>query len=165
MWSPEYTGKVQFYQPVMHDDFLVHMALINLDNVVVQTIQLNPSDCFDENNLHSETKAIELCNKIVGTPDGHFWKQTFRNDIDRGYYGVPGSTWDDTKQIFLVERPFKGWVVNENNFWESPTDKPLGSYIWSDAVEDWVLETNYTTVIGVDGINTILDEDGNPLDL
>lgn len=165
LWSPEYTGKIQFYQPVVHDDNLVHFALINSENIVVQTVQINPSDCLGDDNFHSESKGIEFCNKLWGTPEGYCWKQTFRNDQGRGYYGVPGSTWDEAKQIFLVPKPFEGWVINENNLWESPTEKPLGSYIWADNIQDWVLESNYTTVIGVDGHNTVLDDDGHPLEL
>lgn len=164
VWSPEFVGKLKFYQPVFHDDKMKHFALIGPDNKVVLVNIVYPENCLDSNNLHSESIGIQFCNNFWGTPDGHIWKETFRNDQGRGYYATIGSTWDSEKQIFIVPQPFKGWVLDENGYWETPTAKPLGSYAWNENIEDWSIATEYHPVT-VDGYTVLYDSDGYPVEI
>lgn len=163
-WSADFTGKLRYYQPVFHDDNMKHFALIGPDNIVVSVNVLTPESCFDENNLHSETVGIEFCNKLWGTPDGHFWKETFKNDQGRGYYGVVGSEWDNGRQIFIIPQPHTGWILADDGIWESPTEKPAGLYGWDESTGDWAIIENYK-VININNESHIYDDDGNLLEI
>jgi hypothetical protein len=164
-WSPDFTGKIRFYQTIFPDDKQKHFALIGPDNIVVDVYVLNPESCFDQDNLHSENVGIEFCNKMWGTPEGHFWKQTFKNDEARGYYGFSGSTWNSEKQIFIIPQPVAGVILAEDGVWETPTPKPLGSFHWDPNIQDWAAIENYNVVVDPDGISHIYDDDGNLIEI
>ena len=96
-----------------------YYAKIGIDNEVVQVAVL--SDDFSDNAGLQHMKDItnsdrwKQCDKIVGQ----------------------GDTWDKTKNAFIKQQPFPSWVLNADNIWESPVEKPADKDNWNEDKQEW----------------------------
>lgn len=39
---------------------------------------------------------------------------------------------------FIPPQTYKGWILNENCYWEPPTPSPGDNWYWDENIEDWV---------------------------
>ena len=96
-----------------------YYAKIGIDNEVVQVAII--SDDFSDNAGLQHMKDItnsdrwKQCDKIVGQ----------------------GDTWDKTKNAFIKQQPFPSWVLNADNIWEAPVEKPADKDNWNEDKQEW----------------------------
>jgi hypothetical protein len=116
---------------------MAHFAQLDENNVVLQVIVVNNSDCLDENSNESEAIGVTFCQSLLG---GN-WKQTSYNGNMRKNYAGIGFTYDSTRDAFIPPKPYASWLLNEDTcLWDSPTSMPQDDkrYIWDEPTTSWI---------------------------
>ena len=113
---------------------MAHFAQLDENNIVLNVIVVNDSDCQDDNGNESEAVGIQFCQSLFG--DNTVWKQTSYNaNIRKNYAGV-GYTFDSGRDAFISPKPFESWVFNETTCrWDAPYPMPVddNDYYWDEA--------------------------------
>ena len=116
---------------------MAHFAEIGLNNIVLQVIVVNNSECLDQFGNESETIGAKFCHDLFGG----VWIQTsFNGTIRKNYAGI-GYTYDSTRDAFIPPKPFASWVLNETTcLWDAPTQMPIDDkrYSWNEEQLAWV---------------------------
>ena len=116
---------------------MAHFAQLDENNVVLQVIVVNNSDCLDENGNESEAVGVAFCQSLLG---GN-WKQTSYNGNMRKNYAGIGYQYDSTRDAFIPPKPYASWVLNETTcLWDAPTPCPTDDkmYRWDEPTTSWV---------------------------
>lgn len=115
---------------------MAHFAEIGLNNIVVQVIVVNNSECLDQFGNESETIGAKFCHDLFGG----VWLQTsYNGNIRKNYAGI-GYTYDSTRDAFISPKPFASWTLNETTCrWEAPTPMPTDGkrYSWNEEQLTW----------------------------
>lgn len=122
---------------------MAHFAKLDEGNNVIKVIVISNDD---------EIRGVQMCKIIDGDPDGK-WVQGSYNDRMRNKMPSMGDFFDETKNVFLVPKPFDSWTLNEDFKWVSPIPTPelteensRSEYIWDedlyqkDNSKGWVLD-------------------------
>jgi len=114
---------------------MAHFAEINNENVVLRVLVVNNDDILDSDNNEDEAIGIAFLQNLFGGD----WVQTSYNDSFRNKYASMGGTYDSVNNVFISQKPFSSWVLDENYMWEAPTSLPDDSnhYRWSEDLSDW----------------------------
>ena len=59
---------------------------------------------------------------------------------ERKNYAVEGGVYDSERDIFLPEKSFPSWVIDETKWgWKAPVDKPDDgkNYFWNEETKSW----------------------------
>ena len=117
---------------------MAHFAQLDDDNVVLQVIVVNNSDCLDENGNESEAVGIAFCKTILG--EATRWKQTSYNGNMRFNYAGIGYTYDAGRDGFVPPQPYPSWLLAVNCKWWAPTPMPRDDklYRWDEPTTSWV---------------------------
>jgi hypothetical protein len=106
---------------------------------------------LDENNIVTEViTGIDETELIEGLiPEqwyGNFRGQrcirtSYNNKIRVRYAGI-GMTYDESRNAFILPKPYPSWVLNEDTCdWEAPTSKPSGNattgWKWNEETISW----------------------------
>jgi hypothetical protein len=125
----------------MEIPIMAHFAQLDKNNVILQVIVVNNSECLDESGMESEAVGVVFCQSLLG---GN-WKQTsYNNNIRKNYAGV-GYTYDASRDAFIPPKPYASWTLNETTcLWDAPTPMPTDDkrYTWDESTTSWVEVTN-----------------------
>jgi len=115
---------------------MAHFAQLDENNVVLQVIVVNNSDCLDENGGESEAVGVAFCQSLLG---GN-WKQTSYNGNMRYNYAGIGYTYDPVRDGFVPPQPYPSWQLADNCKWWAPTPMPNDDkmYRWDEPTTSWV---------------------------
>ena len=116
---------------------MAHFAQLNENNVVLQVIVVNNSDCLDGNGNESEAVGVAFCQSLLG---GN-WKQTSYNGTMRKNYAGIGYQYDATRDAFIPPKPYVSWLLNEATcLWNAPVSYPIDDkqYRWDEPTTSWV---------------------------
>ena len=116
---------------------MAHFAQLDENNVVLQVIVVNNSDCLDGNDNESEAVGVAFCQSLLG---GN-WKQTSYNGTMRKNYAGIGFIYDSTRDAFIPPKPYASWLLDERTcLWNSPTPMPTDDrqYRWDEPTTSWV---------------------------
>lgn len=116
---------------------MAHFAQLDENNVILQVIVVNNSECLDGNGIESEAVGVAFCQSLLG---GN-WKQTSYNGTIRKNYAGIGFTYDLTRDAFIPPQPFASWTLNETTcLWDSPIPYPTDgkNYQWDEPTTSWV---------------------------
>jgi hypothetical protein len=102
---------------------------------------------LDENNIVTEViVGIDETELIEGeSPEiwyGNFRNQTcirtsYNGNIRKNYAGI-GYSYNLELDAFISPKPFNSWILNEETcLWNSPIERPEGSYIWNEEILNW----------------------------
>lgn len=103
-----------------------NFAQVNENNIVVAVIRSATED-----------------NSIPGTviPENHRWIRTsYSGSIRKRFAGI-GMTYDEERDVFLCQKPFPSWVLNETTLeWNAPVAKPGDEWYWnwSEDEQNWI---------------------------
>ena len=117
---------------------MAHFAQLDDDNVVLQVIVVNNSDCLDENGSESEAAGVAFCKSLF--PNTR-WKQTSYNGNMRFNYAGIGYQYDPIRNAFISPKPYPSWVLDEATCrWTAPVPYPQDDkrYMWDEATTSWV---------------------------
>jgi len=115
---------------------MAHFAQLNENNVVLQVIVVNNSDCLDGNGNESEAIGVAFCQSLLG---GN-WKQTSYNGTMRKNYAGIGYSYDEQRNAFIAPQPYPSWtLVEETCRWSAPVAMPTDDkrYIWNESTISW----------------------------
>ena len=120
---------------------MAHFAQLDENNVILQVIVVNNSECLDESGMESEAVGVAFCQSLLG---GN-WKQTSYNSTIRKNYAGVGYTYDTGRDAFIPPQPYASWTLNEATcLWNAPTPMPTDDkrYTWDEPTTSWVEVTN-----------------------
>jgi len=117
---------------------MAHFAQLDENNVVLQVIVVNNSDCLDENGNESEAVGVAFCKSLLG--DATRWKQTSYNGNMRFNYAGIGYQYDPVRDGFVPPQPYPSWQLADNCTWWAPTPMPNDGkmYRWDEPTTSWV---------------------------
>jgi hypothetical protein len=116
---------------------MAHFAKLDEDNKVVEVVVVHNNELLIDGQ-ESEAKGIQFLTAITGHSN---WKQTSYNGNFRGKYAAIGQVYDEAKDAFRWEKPYRTWIWDdEKKNWVAPIPKPEDGklYGWFDATETWV---------------------------
>ena len=116
---------------------MAHFAQLDENNLILQVIVVNNSDCLDSNGQESEAVGVAFCQSLLG---GN-WKQTSYNGNMRKNYAGIGYQYDSTRDAFIPPKPYASWVLNETTcLWDAPVPCPTDDkmYRWDEPTTSWV---------------------------
>ena len=114
---------------------MAHFAEIDSDNVVLRVLVVNNEDILDSDNNEDESIGIAFLQNLFGGD----WVQTSYNHSFRNEYASMNGTYDSVNDVFISEKSFPEWVLDENYRWVAPTSPPDDGnhYRWSGDLSDW----------------------------
>jgi hypothetical protein len=116
---------------------MAHFAQLDENNVILQVIVVNNSECLDGNGIESEAVGVAFCQSLLG---GNWKKTSYNGTIRKSYAGV-GYTYDSTRDAFIPPKPYASWTLNETTcLWDSPIPYPTDgkNYQWDEPTTSWV---------------------------
>jgi hypothetical protein len=115
---------------------MAHFARLNEDNKVIQIIVISDEDCLDENGNESEEVGKTFCNKLI---KGN-WIQTSYNANFRKRFAGMGMIYDEEHDVFIGDKPYESWSINNNGDWEPPVSYPQDGkdYDWNEQNLQWI---------------------------
>jgi hypothetical protein len=116
---------------------MAHFAQIDENNVVLQVIVVNNSDCLDESGGESEAVGVAFCQSLLG---GN-WRQTSYNGNMRKNYAGIGFQYDSTRDAFIPPQQYASWLLDEQTcLWNAPTPMPTDDkqYRWDEPTTSWI---------------------------
>jgi len=110
---------------------------------------------LDENNIVTQVIVGRNENEVVqGISDWETHYANFRgqrcvrtsyNNNIRKQFAQPGFYYDSIRDEFVSLKPYDSWILDANNDWKAPVDKPAietGEYRWDEATLSWILFYN-----------------------
>jgi hypothetical protein len=134
---------------------MASFAKIGLNSKVIEVLSVNNNVLKDSNGIEQEAIGIDFLTKLTGYP---LWKQTSYN-TRKGVHnnnGTPlrknfasiGMNYDETKDAFILPKPFNSWILNEDTcIWEAPVAMPTTElednqyYSWNESIINWEIKT------------------------
>jgi len=127
---------------------MAHFAKLGTENIVLQIVVLSNNAILDEDGKESEQIGMDFLNNLYKTND--VWKQTSYNTfvgvhkldgtpLRKNYAGI-GYTYDETRDAFIVPKPYSSWTLNEDTcLWEAPVAYPDDGkvYDWNEETTSW----------------------------
>lgn len=116
---------------------MAHFAQLDENNVVLQVIVVNNSDCLDESGNESEAVGVAFCQSLLG---GNWTQTSYNGNMRKNYAGI-GYQYDSARDAFIPPKPFASWVLNEDTCrWDAPTPCPTDDkmYRWDEPTTSWI---------------------------
>jgi len=125
---------------------MAYFAKLGTGNIVEQVISINNSVITDSNGIEQEQLGLDFINKLYNTRD--VWKQTsYNNNFRKNFAGI-GYQYDQTRDAFILPKPFNSWILNEDTCrWEAPVAMPTEEleenqyYSWNESIINWEIKT------------------------
>jgi hypothetical protein len=122
---------------------MAHFAKI--ENEIVTNVIVVNNEVFDNLDFPESEKPGQDFIESIGFEGD--WKQTSYNGNFRANYAGIGYSYDEERDVFIPEQPFKSWLLNEEDYqWHPPTPMPViedntnqNYYLWNEVLLDWQL--------------------------
>lgn len=117
---------------------MAHFARLNNDNIVINVIKVNDSDCVDQQGQESEQVGIEFLKALFGADT--IWRQTSYNNNIRKNYACIGYRYDSELDAYISPAPYPSWTLNTNTCaWDPPVPAPedISNYEWNETDQLW----------------------------
>jgi hypothetical protein len=117
---------------------MAYFAKLGTGNIIEKVISINNSVITDSNGVEQEQLGVDFINKLYNTRD--VWKQTSYNRNFRKNYAGIGYQYDQQRDAFIAPKPFKSWILNEDNcLWNAPVAYPQdeNKYTWNESTLTW----------------------------
>jgi len=119
---------------------MAHFAKLDNNNKVIKVIVVHNNELLDENGEESEQKGIDFLKQLFKDSDA-VWKQTSYNRNFRTRLAGPGQTYDESRDAFILPKPYDSWTLDENTLdWTSPIAHPTDGlhYNWDEELQQWL---------------------------
>jgi len=112
---------------------MAHFAKLGVGNIVEQVIVVS------NDIATTEQEGINFLRNLYKDVNSQ-WKQTsYNNNIRKNFAGI-GYQYDQTRDAFIVPKPFNSWILNEDTCrWEAPVAMPIddNKYSWNEQNKSW----------------------------
>ena len=95
---------------------MAHFALINSDNIVINTI---------------------AADSIASKPAAENWVEYKPDGSIRGRSASLGGTYDAAADVFIDPQPYSSWSLDENKTWQAPVVMPEETYTVDGEIYSW----------------------------
>ena len=103
---------------------MAHFAELDNNNVVLRVVVISNDD-VDANGGDLSTGAEDFVEALIPASSGGVaWKQTSYNNNFRKQYAGPNYSYDTSKNMFIVPKPYASWTLNSSGDWEAPVTYP-----------------------------------------
>ena len=103
---------------------MAHFAELDNNNVVLRVVVISNDD-VDANGGDLSTGAEDFVEALIPASSGGVaWKQTSYNNNFRKQYAGPNYSYDASKNMFIVPKPYASWTLNSSGDWEAPVTYP-----------------------------------------
>lgn len=115
---------------------MAHFAELDSNNIVKRVIVVSDKDNTDENGVENESSGIDFCQTLFGS--NTIWKQTSYNNRIRKTFAGTGMIYDESLDMFIIQKPFESWTLDSSGDWNPPIEKPeltedqIGYYQWNE---------------------------------
>jgi len=113
---------------------MAHFAELDSNNIVIQVVVISNDDVAANGGDYSSQAETFVSNLIPHSENGVAWKQTSYNNNQRKQYAGLGYTYDETKNKFILPKPFDSWSLDSNDDWIAPVTYPSKDEIESNPV-------------------------------
>ena len=117
---------------------MAHFAKLNETNKVISVEVVANEVITDGDGVEQEQLGIDFLTNLYG---GVGWyKQTSYNGTFRKNFAGLNSTYNPSKDAFILSQPFPSWILNEDTCkWEAPVTKPDDDkiYGWDEDTTNW----------------------------
>lgn len=120
---------------------MAHFARLDHNNIVINVVKINDSDCLDSQGQESEQVGIEFLRSLFGSDTQ--WLQTSYNNNIRKNYACIGYYYDSELDAFISPPPFPSWIFNTATCaWDPPVEPPgditeAQNYEWNEDDQLW----------------------------
>jgi len=125
-----------------------HLACLNEDNIVIETIMLGNDDCFNENQQLDLTTALSAIPRYTNVSGNWIFAEHLHED--GGYQASVGKWYSQEHDLFAAPKRYASWVINPNTRdWEPPFTVPGPFFTngettekmwsWDESQINWVL--------------------------
>jgi hypothetical protein len=125
---------------------MANFALLNLDNVIINIIEVDNKDILDSNGKESEEIGIQFCSSIIPGK----WMRV--SDDSKFIKNIPtiGFSYDKQRNAFIPPKPYPSWIFNEETCqWQSPVPNKYEEYfkeyrrigaslVWDEINQKWI---------------------------
>jgi hypothetical protein len=122
---------------------MAHFAQLDNNNIVTNILVVANEDILDDNGQESESKGIEFLKNLFGEDTN--WIQTSYNNNFRKRYAGLGSTYDSINDVFINQKPYNSWLLDETTYdWKPPVPAPVDNenrYYWNEETTSWDIIT------------------------
>ena len=122
---------------------MAHFAQLDNNNIVTNILVVSNEDILDENGQESESKGIQFLKNLFGEDTN--WIQTSYNGKFRKRYAGLGSTYDSVNDVFINQKPYNSWLLDETTYdWKPPVPAPVDNenmYYWNEETISWNIIT------------------------
>jgi len=94
---------------------------------------------FAEIKNNKVIRVIVSTQKIINKNYSGEWIETKEdNSIRKNFAGI-GMSYNKQKDIFIFNKPFPSWTLDNNNEWKSPKEKPnlKDDFVWNESNKKW----------------------------
>ena len=120
---------------------MANFAELNENNVVVNVLYVNDSECLDENGIEQESIGISYLKNLFGQ-DVKYVQTYLAGNVRKMLAGI-GYIYDEQADVFHEQQPFPSWSIDSNFDWQPPTPMPVdeNKYIWNEQSLSWDVYT------------------------
>ena len=120
-----------------------YFAQIGVDDIVISCHVVNPSNCLDNEGVHSEVAGKEFLQSTHNIPVEK-WIEYSPTGAFRTNGACIGGTYDSANDVFISIKPYGSWILSAGYQWEAPIayptdtgDFPIG---WDEDNQKWFRE-------------------------
>ena len=92
-------------------------------------------------------RVIVATREVINSNYSGQWIETFRakNNNPRKRFAGKGMSYDNVKDKFIGKKPFSSWILDSNDNWKAPVERPVTPnmrYEWNESIRNWVAIDN-----------------------
>ena len=117
---------------------MAHFAELDENNKIINVIRVENDVITDDNGKEQESIGIDFCESLFGH---RRYVQTSYNKNFRGNYAAIGGEYLPEEDVFVGNKPFDSWVLDDNAKWVAPIPYPNVEgviHIWNEENKQWV---------------------------
>jgi len=126
---------------------MAHFARLDHNNMVINVVKVNDSDCVDNQGQENEQVGIAFLQNLFGADTQ--WLQTSYNNNFRKHYACIGYYYDTELDAFISPKPYPSWIFNSVSLaWDPPVPPPEDitetfNYEWDEINQSWQPKSMY----------------------
>jgi hypothetical protein len=118
---------------------MAYFAELDKNNIVLQVVAINNTDCLDAYGVEQEHLGILRCLELFKSGT---WKKTSYNRTIRRNYASPGYIYFEPLDVFVEPQPYPSWTFDSTTAnWVAPVPKPsvpdIYTLNWDEENQEW----------------------------